>query len=143
MRNKSERGFGLLLELLIAMAITTILLAGSTALVYRVRAAQNQTDAQTRLRQVAQAEAAIAICAQTIGCVPSAGVTAIIPPDGSSISQSGYVFQYSANGGLWVMTAVPVTQAFSGQATYWINYTGILRCMPDNNPPASPTSPAC
>ena len=61
MSSKKERGFGLLLELVIAMAITTILLAGSTALVYRLRAVQNQVDAQTRLRQLAQAEAAIAI----------------------------------------------------------------------------------
>jgi len=41
MSSKKERGFGLLLELVIAMAITTILLAGSTALVYRLRAVQN------------------------------------------------------------------------------------------------------
>lgn len=145
MRNNRnpEAGFGILLELLVAMAISSVLLAGSTVAFHRVQATQNQLAAQQRLRQVAQAQAALAICAQTSGCVPSAGVTAIIPPDSSSIPQSGYVFQYSANGGLWVMTAVPVSQVFSGQATYWINYTGILRCMPDNDPPAGPTSPAC
>jgi len=93
-KSRNDGGFGLLLELLIAMAITTVLLAGSTVLAYRVRAAQNQTDAQTRLRQVAQAEAAIAICAQTAGCTPSVGLTAIIPPDGSAIEQSGYTFTF-------------------------------------------------
>ena len=54
MRKKREAGFGLLLELLIAMAITTTILAGSTAIVYRVKATQNQSDAQTRLRQIAR-----------------------------------------------------------------------------------------
>lgn len=143
MKNKRERGFGLLLELLIAMAITTILLAGSTALVYRVRAVQNQTDAQTRLRQVAQAEATIAICAQTAGCAPSVGLTAIIPADGSAIQQSGYTFIFNWNHGYWTYTAVPTTQGFSGTGTLYIDFTGVCRCMPDNNPSASSASPAC
>ena len=145
MRNdrNPEAGFGILLELLVAMAISAILLAGSTVAIYRVRGAQNQVDAQQRLRQVAQAEATLAICAQTSGCVPSVALTGIIPPDGSSIPQSGYVFHYSNNFGSWIMTAVPVNQTFSGQATYWIDYTGILRCMPNNDPPAGPTSPTC
>jgi len=140
---RSEAGFGILLELLVAMAISTILLAGSTVAIFRVQAAQNEIAAQQRLRQVAQAQAALAICAQTSGCVPSVGLAAIIPPDGSSIAQSGYLFQYSNNSGLWFMTAAPVSQSFSGQATYRIDYTGILRCMPDNDPPAGPSSPTC
>ena len=143
MKSKTERGFGLLLELLIAMAITTILLASSTALVYRVRAAQNQTDAQTRLRQLAQAEAAIAICAQTAGCTANVGLTAIIPPDGSVIQQSGYTFTFTWNNGYWTYTAVPTSQGFSGTGTFYIDFTGVCRCMPDNAPSASPTSPTC
>ena len=143
MKNKRERGFGLLLELLMAMAITTILLAGSTALVYRVRAVQNQADAQTRLRQIAQAEAALAICAQTAGCIPSVGVTAIIPADESVIQQSGYTFTFNWNHGSWTYTAVPSAQGFSGTGTFYIDFTGVCRCMPDNNPSAGPTSPAC
>ena len=47
MKSRNDGGFGLCFELLIAMAITTVLLAGSTVLSERVRAAQNQTDAQT------------------------------------------------------------------------------------------------
>ena len=143
MKSKKERGFGLLLELLIAMAITTILLAGSTVLAYRVRAVQNQTDAQTRLRQVAQAEAAIAICAQTAGCTPSVGLTAIIPSDGSVIQQSGYTFIFNWNNGYWAYSAVPITQGFSGTETFYIDFTGVCRCVPDNNPAAGPTSPTC
>ena len=143
MKSKDERGFGLLIELLIAMAITTILLAGSTVLVSRVQAAQNQADAQTKLRQIAQAEAAIAICAQTAGCAPSVGLTAIIPPDGSVIKQSGYAFTFSWNNGYWTYTAVPTVQGFSGTRTFYIDYTGISRCMPDNNSPAGPNSPTC
>jgi type II secretory pathway pseudopilin PulG len=143
MKSKNERGFGLLLELLIAMAITTILLAGSTVLAYRVRAVQNQTDAQIRLRQIAQAEAAIAICAQTAGCTPSVGLTAIIPSNGSVIQQSGYTFTFSWNNGYWTYTAVPSAQGFSGAGTFYIDFTGVCRCMPDNNPSAGPTSPTC
>ena len=143
MKSKRERGFGLLLELLIAMAITTVLLAGSTALVYRVRAVQNQADAQTRLRQIAQAEAAIAICAQTAGCVPGVGLTAIIPADGSVIQQSGYTFTFNWNQGSWTYTAVPTAQGFSGTGTFYIDYTGVCRCLPDNNPFAGSTSPTC
>ena len=143
MKSRNDGGFGLLLELLIAMAITTILLAGSTVLAYRVRAAQNQTDAQTRLRQVAQAEAAIAICAQTTGCTPSVGLTAIIPPDGSAIEQSGYTFTFNWNGGYWTYTAVPTVQGFSGTGTFYMDFTGVCRCSPDNNPSAGQASPTC
>lgn len=143
MKSKTERGFGLLLELLIAMAITTILLAGSTVLAYRVQAVHNQTDAQIKLRQVAQAEAAIAICAQTAGCTPSVGLTAIIPPDGSVIRQSGYTFTFNMNGGYWTYTAVPTSQGFSGTVTFYIDFTGVCRCLPDGNPTAGPTSPTC
>lgn len=143
MKTKKERGFGLLLELLIAMAITTILLAGSTALVYRVKATQNQADAQTRLRQIAFAESTIAICAQTPGCTPGVGVTAIIPADGSVIQQSGYTFIFNWNHGYWTYTAVPTVQGFSGTGTFYIDLTGICRCMPNDSPRAGPTSPAC
>jgi hypothetical protein len=143
MRNKKESGFGILVELLIAMAISTIILAGSTAIVYRVRATQNQSDAQTRLRQVAQAEATISICAQTSGCVPSVGLTGIVPPNGSVIQQSGYTFSFSWNGGYWTYTAVPIMQGVSGVETFYIDFTGVCRCMPDNNPSAGPTSPTC
>jgi hypothetical protein len=125
------------------MAITTILLAGSTVLMSRVQAAQNQADAQTRLRQIAQAEAAIAICAQTAGCTPSVGLTAIIPPDESAIRQSGYTFTFSWNHGYWTYTAVPTVQGFSGTRTFYIDYTGVCRCMPDHNPSAGPSSPTC
>jgi hypothetical protein len=143
MRKKREAGFGLLLELLIAMAITTTILAGSTAIVYRVKAMQNQSDAQTRLRQVAQAEAAIAICAQTAGCSPSIGLVAIVPDDGSVIQQSGYTFTFHLNGGNWIYTAVPTIQGFSGGGTFYLDVTGVCRCMPDNNPSAGPASPTC
>jgi type II secretory pathway pseudopilin PulG len=138
-----ESGFGLLLELVVAMAITAILLAGSTAIVFRVRAVQNQVDAQMRLRQVAQAEAAIAICAQTPQCTPSIGLTAIVPADGSVIQQSGYAFAFHWNSGYWTYTAVPTSQNFSGVATFYADVTGIIRCMPNNDPAAGPTSPAC
>jgi type II secretory pathway pseudopilin PulG len=143
MKSRNDGGFGLLLELLIAMAITTILLAGSTVLAYRVRAAQNQTDAQTRLRQVAQAEAAIAICAQTAGCTSGVGITAIIPPDGSAIQQSGYTFTFNWNNGYWTYTAVPIVQGFSGTGTFYMDFTGLGRCSPDNTPSAGPASPTC
>lgn len=143
MKGKRESGFGLLLELLIAMAITTTLLAGSTAFVYRVRAGQDQAEAQTRLHQIAQAEAAIAICAQTSGCTPIIGLTAIIPADGSVIHQSGYEFTFNWNHGYWTYTAVPTVQGFSGTGTFYIDYSGVCRCMPDNNPSAGPTSPSC
>lgn len=138
-----ESGFGLLVELLVAMAISAILLAGSTAMVFRVRATQNQVDAQTRLRQVAQAEAAISICAQTTECTPSVGLTSIIPANGSAIPQSGYIFAFNWNGGNWTYTAIPIAQGFSGIGTFYVDVTGIIRCMPDNNPAAGPASPTC
>ena len=143
MRDKKESGFGILVELLIAMAISTIILAGSTAIVYRIRATQNQSDAQTRLRQVAQAEATISICAQTAGCAPSVGLTGIVPPDGSVIQQSGYTFSFAWNGGYWTYTAVPILQGVSGVSSYYIDFTGVCRCMPNNSPSAGPTSPTC
>ena len=59
MRNNRnpEAGFGILLELLVAMAISSVLLAGSTVALHRVQATQNQLAAHTATASTSSAGA--------------------------------------------------------------------------------------
>src|SRR5260370_42166806 len=89
---KAQAGFALLLELVIAMAILAVLLAGSAVSVVRLKAVQNQQDARTRLRDVAQAVFTTKFCAISANGCNAAPLQATLPAPGSVIQQSGYVF---------------------------------------------------
>jgi type II secretory pathway pseudopilin PulG len=131
MKHKRNRqaGFAILLELLVAGLVSTTLLCMATVNVVQVRASQNQTDAKTRLRTVAQAQTAIALCHAQVGCVPSVGIIHAVPPVGT-ILQEGYSYTMTTDptSGEWWLTASPVAVGFSGTQTYFIDDTGVLRC---------------
>ena len=134
-RRKSEAGFALLLELVIAMAVMTVLLAAATTNVVSVKRAQNQSDARTRLRQIGDAKAAVTICAATPSCVPSPAAMAILPLPGT-LAQSGYNFTYTqVDPVVWTYVATPISQ-FSGHDTFYIDQTLVLRCGNNAGAPA-------
>jgi type II secretory pathway pseudopilin PulG len=139
MKHKRNRqaGFAILLELLVAGLVSTTLLCMATVNVVQVRASQNQTDAKTRLRTVAQAQTAIALCHAQVGCVPSVGIIHAVPPVGT-ILQEGYSYTMTTDptSGEWWLTASPVAVGFSGTQTYFIDDTGVLRCgLSSSSPP--------
>jgi type II secretory pathway pseudopilin PulG len=139
MRTKrtNQKGFALLIELLIVMAVTATLVTMAGVSFVQIRAAENQTQAVLRLRQVATAQAALAICNATPGCIPSVGLSNVVPPAGP-IRQSSFIFDFETNGGFWFMTATPVS-AFGGTRAYFVDYTGIVRF--NESGPATATSP--
>src|SRR5262249_17146114 len=122
-RKKSEAGFALLLELIIAMAILTVLLAAATTNLVSVQRVQNQVDAKTRSRQIGDAKGAVAICAATTGCVPSPAALAILPMPGT-IAQNGYNFTYvQVDPNVWTFTARPVAPGVTGNDMYYVDQT--------------------
>jgi len=132
-----QAGFAILLELLIAGMVSTILLCMATVNVVQVRASQNQENARTRLRTVAQAQASIALCNAQRGCVVPNGIAHIVPPVGT-VTQFGYTYTMGTDAvtGEWWLTANPVVVGFSGTQTYFIDDTGILRCgLSSSSPP--------
>jgi type II secretory pathway pseudopilin PulG len=128
----SQSGVGvLLLELLIVMAITAIILAASSASVLRIRAIQNQTDAKIRIRQVAQAQTAVAFCAIPANMCSAAPLAAILPPPGE-VLQSGYRFTFvRVDPVSWTFTATPISAGFTGADNYFVDQTSIIRCGMD------------
>ena len=118
MRRKSVGSAGyLILEILVVIAIMAILVAAAIPNIVQMQAASNQTQAQTRVQQVVNAEDAAAICAATTGCVVPASITNIIPSPGS-VTTGGYTYTYAVSGSSWTFTAAPVTPAISGHATF-------------------------
>ncbi len=128
MKKKSQAGYVLLIELLVSMAIMMTILGMTTVSIVKIRAAQNTTDARTRLRQVANAISAEVTCNQTPGCTASGALAAQIPVFGT-IQQQGFAYTMTdLGGGNWSFTASPISQGFTGSQSFYISGDMILRC---------------
>ena len=135
-RKNPESGMGvMLLEMLIVCAVLLILAAASAPSIIQLRAAQNQQDAKLRVQQVSQAQAAIAICAVTTGCVDT-NLLPLVPAPGS-ITTQGYVFTFAAG---WTFTAAPINM-YSGHSGFYTDSTGLLHCA--SSGPVTAASPLC
>ena len=139
MKRNPESGTVLLIELLLSAIIFMILAAMSTPFVLGLIQVQNQVSARQRVVSVAQAQAQIAICSMTNGCVPNSATTAIVPAPGS-ITMSGYVYTFAQNGSNWTFTAAP-TNAATAVFSYEIAGDGILHCQA--NAPNVNAMPVC
>jgi hypothetical protein len=121
----------LILEAVIAIAMLTTALAGTTVSAVKIRAAQNTDVARMRLRQVANAAAAAETCNATSGCVNSAALMAQIPNYGT-VQTQGYIYSMvDLGGGNFAYTAVPVSPGFTGVQSFYISDDAILRCGTD------------
>jgi type II secretory pathway pseudopilin PulG len=132
---RRQAGFVLLIECLISTVIFAILAAMTVPFVLTLQQVANEQVAHHRVQQVSDAQAALAICSMTNGCVPNVAVQNIVPAVGSIITQ-GYTYTMVVNGSNWTFTATP---AFQGWA-YYIDQNSILRC---DRTSASATSPTC
>ena len=139
MKRNPQAGFALLLDLMISALVLMTLFAMSTPFVLGLIQVQNQVSARQRVVSVAQAQAQIAICSMTNGCVPNSATTAIVPAPGS-ITMSGYVYTFAQNGSSWTFTAAP-TNAATAVFSYEIAGDGILHCQA--NAPNVNAMPVC
>lgn len=143
MKRKNQRGFALLLELILAMAVTGVMLTSATVAVVANIRTRNATTAKTRLRQVAGANNALAICAATSGCVPSHALQAMIPAAGT-ITTEGHVYVYVIVDGMgdWTYSATPLQSGFTGNESLFISNAGTMRCA-FGGMNATASSPVC
>jgi type II secretory pathway pseudopilin PulG len=120
---RGQKGSALLLELLIASIVMLTIAGIAMPNLVRLHFYSQTEDAKARLLVVYRANAALAICASTPGCIPSPSTAALIPAYGQQTSE-GYVFDFEAG---WTYVATPTNPA-SGQVTLSIDPSGNLMC---------------
>jgi type II secretory pathway pseudopilin PulG len=132
-----EKGFILLADLLLTMLMMSIIVAMAVPQVLQIQRTQEMITAKARVRNLAQVQAAIALCNATPSCSPSVGLTAQIPQVGT-IAQGAYVFTYWEDGsGRWSYAAVAQGSVFSPTGNdYWTDTSGVVRCgdRPEGTP---------
>lgn len=134
----------ILIELLAAMTIIALLASQAGVSFVRVQAAQNFDAAKMRVLQVSQAVNAENICLGTPPCVPSPGITNQIPAYGTTLSQGGYNYTMTDNGGgNWSYVATPYADGQSGMGSVYVDQTGVMRCQPVNQGIANGGSLPC
>jgi type II secretory pathway pseudopilin PulG len=136
---RNQRGFALLIELLIVCIVSTTLMAMAVPAFLAFKRSQNQQLAEQQIRTVAQAQAAIAICQGTAGCSPSVGLTSLVPVDGI-LNMFGYTLQMQHVGATWIYTAQPIVANSTGYYAFYVDTSGQVRCEPVA---ATLTSPIC
>jgi len=135
-RRHHQKGFAVLLEVVLAMGLLMVLMAGATVNLVRIRAYENEQIAKTRLRQVAQAVFSVNYCAIPANACNAAALAATLPAPGSVVQQFGYRYTMTVNpDGAWNFIAIPIAQGFTGQNSYFISGDTILRCGTDAGAP--------
>jgi type II secretory pathway pseudopilin PulG len=135
MRTRKQKGFALLLEMMIVCLVFLILAAVSAPSFVQMQQIQAQQQAKQRVQLVAQTESELALCGITPNCNP-APVLPLIPAQ--QIMQIGqYNFYFNVNGSTWTYSAIPVNNQW---VSYYEDQTDILRC---STGAASGASPVC
>jgi type II secretory pathway pseudopilin PulG len=125
---RNQKGFALLLEMLIVCIVMAVLAAIAVPNLVQVRASFNQQAARERVETVSRAQSASALCTATPACTVSIGVNALIPAPGV-LTQRGYLFTYTVNpDGTWSYIAAPVSPGVTGHETYAVDQTGTITC---------------
>jgi type II secretory pathway pseudopilin PulG len=134
---KSEWGFALLLELMITCMVTTILMAMAVPAFMQMRAATYQEAAESQVRTIGRAQAAVALC--SVSNCSAQAVVGLIPAPGT-VQMQGYSF-VMVGGANWTYTAVPLSTA-AGHYQFYVDQSETVRC---SLPPAviDVTSPVC
>jgi type II secretory pathway pseudopilin PulG len=135
MRTRKQKGFALLLELMIVCLVFLILAAASVPSFVQMQRLQSQQDAKHRVQQVAWAESTIALCSLNPGCNPSSAFPILPQQQVMQIGQ--YNFYFNVSGPNWTYTAIPQNNAW---VSYYVDSTAVLRCATGA---ANGTSPVC
>lgn len=123
MKRKNEQGWALLIELMIVALVSTILMSGAVVSYQRLQYVQQEQAARQQLRNVAQAESMIALCAMQSGCAPSVGVANLVPTV-PTMNWLGYTFTFT-NAACFQYTATPLNPAAS-QRAYYVDCSNVL-----------------
>ena len=130
---RKESGVILLVDLLITMAVLTIV-AAVTPVMSQIAQSKKAFTAKNRVRTMAAVQSAIAVCNRTPGCAVSVGLSAQVPNIEPGVSQStqqgAFLYTYTnQGGGRWTYTAVAQGTVSSPAGTnFYVDTIGILRC---------------
>lgn len=138
MKKKNERGFALILELMLVCLITTILMAMALPAYQRVLAIQEEQAARSYMRTIAWAESTISLCNLQPGCSVPVGVSSLVPTL-PTVTQYGYSFNY-VSGACWQISATPMNSAML-QRNYFMSCDGLLHAQSYGTGIATASSP--
>lgn len=134
MRIRKQKGFALLLELMIVCLVFLILAAVSIPSFVQMQRIQSQQQAKQRVQQVAWTESTIALCSLNPGCNASSAFP--ILPQQQIIQIGHYTFYFNVNGQNWTYTAIPRNPQW---VSYYADQTSVLRCATGAANGGSPT----
>ncbi len=132
---RTQKGFALLIELMIVCLVFLILAAVSVPSFVQMQRIQSQQDARHRAEQVAWAESTIALCSLNPGCNASSAFP--ILPQQQLMQVGQYKFFFNVNGPNWTYTAIPINPQW---VSYYEDQTSVLRCATGA---ATAESPIC
>jgi len=126
---KRERGFIMLIDLLLTMLLMATLLAMAVPQVLQNQRSAEMVAARARVLNLANVQSAIALCNSTPSCTPSVGLTAQVPMPGT-IRQGAYQYTFTdLGGGLWSYQATATGSIFSPIGKdFWTSNSGVVYC---------------
>lgn len=131
MKNKSQRGMALLVELMVVAIIFVTLAAMSFPSVIQTQKNLEASAAKARVQMFANVQIQLALCAAQTGCTPPVGLSAVAAafPDGVSVPQGAYMFMFRGlGGGSWSFSATPGPSIFASQIQFITYANGIVSC---------------
>lgn len=124
----SEKGFALLLELLIVCIVSSVLFAMAVVPFMKLRASEDMHSAETQVRLIGNTQANLALCSVTPSCIPSMAVQNIanapsLVPGG--VMQIGtYTYTWNSINGNWNYTAM----SNQGMSNFYVDGSNVVRC---------------
>lgn len=139
----SSRGFSLI-ELMIVVAIITILASIGAAHLGESRMAANEASAIGSVRSLFSGEIVYASTegSSQFGTLAQLEAADIIDSNLGSGSKAGYTFSLVPNGSInFTVTAVPDSFGLTGRRGFYIDATGVIRFTKDGTPPDATSPP--